>query len=174
MPKNSPIRAKTLETTSFKEDKMIPIDILIDRERELEKFIYATWLRNYKSSYAARGIQGAVYFPYQSLRIERVLHSPKTTILKACNKEDHSQSFGYSIFENEVGSQIFVHHFTFVKSEFRRMGIAKMLLEKTKELVPFEKTPIKYYSHHNCNEKNKWVATLLEEKWHCIYNPYVA
>lgn len=150
----------------------IPVSIAIDKARSIEKFVYATWLRQFKESYFARSIKPKIFFPYQSLLIERIFQKETSLLIKAHLQEDEDQFFGYSIVDINPSLSTFVHHFTFVKMEFRKMGIGSSLMKFALDMCP--DGYVKYYSHNNANSKNSWVNDWIEDKWGCAYNPYTA
>jgi hypothetical protein len=92
-----------------------------------EAFIYATWLRNYKSSsYFAKRIRHAVFFSGHKKVIEFILAKPQTTTLIAHPKDDPNTMLGYLVCEMVEKPTV---HFTFVKEAFRKMGILRRLME---------------------------------------------
>jgi hypothetical protein len=85
-----------------------------------KKVIYETHLRKQVID------PSAFRFYYPPLIQETLLRS---TIRVACLKEDQDVCLGYSVFEEDI------LHFVFVKSNFRRLGLATLLMPKTIKTV---------------------------------------
>lgn len=90
-------------------------------------FIYSTWLNSlWADCESARGPQGPTFFSQYPRIIDHLLGSPSTQTVIACHFEDPNVIFGYLVASPPVA------HYTFVKSNFRRYGIAKALIDHLK------------------------------------------
>jgi len=122
-----------------------------DMEEADKNFILATFLRGlyYGDSWFSL-IPKYIFMKSYKPVAEHMVNSGKNNIKIACLKEDPSVILGYSIMSNDYMSV----HWTFVKSAWRKRGIAKHLLPKSPvqvtHLTPlgksllnkFETTPI--------------------------------
>jgi GNAT superfamily N-acetyltransferase len=119
-------------------------------EPEDHAFIYATWLRSYRDSNAARSLvdDPRFYYEYHHAIIEAILSRGSVTVAVAIG--DPKTILGYAVHEPRT------LHYVYVKHGFRRMGIAKALLS----------FPIETYTH-----RSKMAAVLtVPRTWH--YNGY--
>lgn len=125
-------------------------------EPEDTNFIYSSWLKSYRQSDFSKKTPNNIYYTFQKSRIDRL--AKDATILIACSPDNPQQIYGYAIGTSEV------FHYVYVKYTYRKLGVAKRLLEI---LNPkFGETPIicshcsNYWSEHS----NKYKLT---------YNPYL-
>lgn len=88
-------------------------------------FVFATWLHAYKKeSYFAKRIKRDVFFKEHHRLIELLLG--KSQILVAHPIGEPDVILGYLVYTSGVV------HFAFVKPEFRKLGIAKTMLNAAK------------------------------------------
>lgn len=94
---------------------------------EHEAFIYSSWL-NVCSTRAewARRVGAKRFFKMHHLVIERLFHRG-AIFLVAAMREDPNVLFGYLVAEREI-AECPVIHFCYVKSTFRELGIANLLV----------------------------------------------
>jgi len=85
-------------------------------------FIYATWLRSYKhDSPLTKYTKRTLFFDEHQKLLDRLL--PKIQVIVACDENDQDLIFGFLAFEPKIV------HFVYVKEPFRKMGIARKLIE---------------------------------------------
>lgn len=123
-------------------------------------FIFNSWLKCYRHSKAALQIQNEVYFSGQHKVIEGL--AKRSTFVIACNPDDESQIYGYSV--GETVDNVTVVHFIYVKEPYRKLGLACTLLAA---LGHEAGTPYIYTHKTHAAEK-------LEKKHPMIYHPYLA
>ncbi len=88
-------------------------------------FIYATWLQSFwADNESSRGSAGPTFFNEYPKVVDHILAQSKTVV--ACKFDDPLVIYGYLVASPPIA------HYTFVKSNFRRYGIAKALLEHLK------------------------------------------
>lgn len=88
-------------------------------------FVMSTWLKGLRYGNDTFGlIDSKVYFDAYHKIIEALINLPETMIVVACLKEDSEVILGYSV----VNPTKNLVHFTFVKSAWRGIGIAKNLV----------------------------------------------
>ena len=92
-------------------------------------FIFNSWLKSYRSSDVVKPIMNEVFFAEQHRLIEHLITQHKVII--ACNADNPDQVYGFICAGATEG--IFTVHYIYVKQAFRRMGIAKMLLDNKPE-----------------------------------------
>ena len=100
---------------------------LLVREAELADipFIRDSWKHSFHEGGHAPRCEPILFWEGQSDVITRLLG--RSRVLVASNPEDRAQIFGWVCFE-QVGP-LGVVHYVVVKRPFRRMGVAKSLLE---------------------------------------------
>jgi hypothetical protein len=120
-------------------------------------FVYATWLRAFRTSAFAHGIRTSVYFAGQHRRVATILARPGTTVLIAAPDGDDLTILGYAVIEGHTV------HWVHVKEAFRRFGLARALLAGLPETFRF--------SHRI----GGLVESLIREHApHAIYDPYLS
>lgn len=88
-------------------------------------FILATWLRGLRyGNEWFELIPKDVYFEFYQKVIETILSRPETSVKVACLKDDGDVILGYAVYS---GNRL---DWTFVKKEWRSIGIAKSLIPK--------------------------------------------
>jgi len=88
-------------------------------------FIYSTWLNNvWASSEHDIACSKHFFFTSYSKVIDEILNDKATLVSVACAPDDASVIYGYCVSHNKT------IHFIFVKSIFRRCGIATALCER--------------------------------------------
>jgi len=122
-------------------------------------FIFSAWLKSFRTSLFARNLTNSVYFTEHHKVIEKIVKNAH--VIVACNDADPSQIYGW-ICAQEVDG-IFCLHYIYVKHPFRKMGLAKMLINA------FEhgKDCAGIYTHHTR------VFEILAIKLNLIYHPYI-
>ena len=124
-----------------------------DAHPEDINFIYATWLRSYRTgSSIGRQSRNTIYYREYNKVIDQILNS--STIKIACLDEDELIILGYAVFDREN------IHYIFVKEAFRRLGIAKRLVESSL-ILP-----------ETCTHST-YLAEAVIEKFKLTYNPFL-
>ncbi len=97
-----------------------------------KNFIFASWLRGmyYGDSWLSLMNKDVFMSTYHRV-IETLLESPGVQIKVACLKDDPDCILGYAVLSRVTP----VLHWTFVKSAWRGIGIAKMLVPKETKIV---------------------------------------
>ena len=112
-------------------------NLIIFRPFELadEAFIFTTWLNglyfgsdSVKKFYDAIEITKDQFFKKYHKVIEIILDCPSVNINVACLKEDPDVILGYSVTDTIHNEPTL--HYVFVKSAWRKMGLAKELIPK--------------------------------------------
>ena len=86
-------------------------------------FVYATWLRSYRhASSFARKISNTIYYHWHHRIIENAF-ARGATIKIAALDDAPAVIIGYIVVEGSTA------HYVYVKGDFRKMGVAKALLE---------------------------------------------
>lgn len=125
-----------------------------DFKPEDKSFIMATFLRGlYYGNTWFGAIPKDIFMNNYKHIIEALLHNPKTTLKIACLKEDKDVILGYSILSADYQTI----HWVFVKSAWRKQGIAKTLVPQH---------PV--YATH-LSELGKVLLTKLQG---AVFNPF--
>lgn len=125
---------------------------------EDKNFILNSWLKSYRNSPFAKQMINPVYFKNHEKLLKTLISSCLITI--ACNPEDEWQVYGYIVFEN-LGNDVSVIHYAYVKRTFRKLGIAKQIFES----INPQNTP-SFYTHHTKH------VDYLKNKASLIFDPY--
>jgi GNAT superfamily N-acetyltransferase len=136
---------------------MLPIEIRLYDKLGDEAFLYSTWLKSYRNS--VRGCPTPIYNIGQRYRINKILAAPDTIIQVACHPETRELMFGYMVSGNNNSL-----HYLYVKSQYRKAGIAKALLETFDKQLPIQ------YSH---KANDICIERKLKNLPAFIYNPYL-
>jgi GNAT superfamily N-acetyltransferase len=86
-------------------------------------FITSSWAQSY---YPQCGLGFEDYKHYQNILINNIITNSINTI--ACDEQDHDHIFGYIIHDMYMNEPVI--HYTYVKALYRRMGIAKALMNE--------------------------------------------
>lgn len=117
-------------------------------------FIFSTWLRGLRyGNEVFNFINSEIYFRFYQQVIESILGRPGISIKIACLKEDPEVILGYSVSEKDV------LHYIFVKTSWRRIGIANDLVPKNLSTV----------THITSVGK----SILIKKYPHVIFNPFL-
>ncbi len=122
-------------------------------------FIFNSWLKNFRTSPTTLGIASPVFYQQHHKVLEGLCKRASLTV--ACNNTDIGQIYGYLCCEKVEDTLVI--HFIYVKETFRRLGVARMLLE-AQGWGP--KMPI-FYTH-----KTR-MTIALSDKFPIVYNPYL-
>ena len=136
----------------------MPIRLRIANPEDVN-FIFSSWLRNYRASEMTRPMSNEVFYAEQHRLIEALILKSKVVI--ACNNNDPSQMYGWICAGETDG--IFTLHYIYVKHAFRRMGIAKMLIEACGHTG----ASAGIYTHHT------FPMTLWANRYLLLFQPYV-
>jgi hypothetical protein len=95
-------------------------------------FILSTWLRGlYYGGPFFREIEKSSFFKHYQLIVKGIL--ARSQIQIACLKEDHDVILGYAVTQEKNTDVIL--HWVFVKSAWRRVGLARDLIPNTVSAV---------------------------------------
>lgn len=122
-------------------------------------FIFNSWLKSYRTSEMCKPMTNEVYFAEQHRLIENLVTSCKVII--ACNEQDPKHLYGWICAGDTDG--IFTLHYIYIKQAFRKMGLAKMLLE----ICGHDGSTMGIYTHHTLPMKF-WAGRYI-----LLYQPYV-
>ena len=117
-------------------------------------FIFASWLRSYKTSDFAKNIPPRTYFTWHHAIVEHLLK--RSTVLIAHPTDSPNTIVGYMVHEKNV------IHYCSVKKDFRKLGVAtRLILESQIDLNKCQ------YTH-----STKDIAFLYQKFPNLEYNPY--
>lgn len=126
---------------------------------EDKNFIYATWLRGlyYDKDSWFKNINKEIFMENYHKVIEKILYSPNAQVKIACLKNDPDVILGYSV--TRIYPEVKVLDWVFVKSAWRKIGIAKGLVSEDVKAVTHLTTPGK---------------SILKSKMPLVlYNPFI-
>lgn len=106
-------------------------DLIAYREMKPEdlNFIYSTWLKGLRyGNEWFEFITKEAYYTFYHRIIELILQKPTILIKVACLKDDPDVILGYAVSEGSV------LHWVFVKSAWRKIGLAKDLIPEFKSV----------------------------------------
>ena len=90
-------------------------------------FVISSWLDSFRDSHTAGMISMASYFEIMWPQVEALVDRPGSRTIVACNAGDARQLHGFITFDTATGSDPPIVHYVYVKSPFRRWGIARGL-----------------------------------------------
>lgn len=93
-------------------------------------FILKTWLRSYRRMQPFA--PDDLYYPNQQQVIDSIFQSPSAKCVIACDEEKPEFIFGFAVGEHLTTTddrEPLVMHYTFTKLMYRRLGVARELLE---------------------------------------------
>ena len=90
-------------------------------------FIFNSWLKSGRNCSMSKHVDNAVYYSEHHKLVEKLLK--RCSVLVAVDVKDTSNVYGYIVYEKIDG--LFTIHFTYVKHNFRMLGIMSELLKKT-------------------------------------------
>lgn len=128
-----------------------------------KNLIYNAWLNGFSDSYFAFGIPKQIYFEVHAAIITGLLQSAK--VLVACNPDDDSHIFGFLVYYPSYSQRKFVVHYVYVKSSYKRLGVATALKIAMQSQEDLAEAPI--VATHMTSEGR------FLKKWGVIYNPYI-
>lgn len=96
-------------------------------------FIYSSWLKSYSKHEDSVRMRKSTYFRYYKKVLDAILMSNK--ILIACNPDDAGQVYGYIVYNEDAHKElgVTVLHYVYVKYTFRKLGIARYLLNQIED-----------------------------------------
>lgn len=125
-------------------------------------FIYSSWLKSYKTSFAAKDITNKIYFYHHHKLIENIVDNG-CKVLLAVDPQDDQVIYGYIVYELLPKFATPCVHYVYVKQPFRLLGIARNLLSATK----INTNKLSVCSHIT------GIAKASTEKYNFVYNPYI-
>lgn len=126
-------------------------------------FVFSSWLRSFRSARCNHLIPKDIYFANEKACIERTLVTNSLLFGVLANPEDQRHIIGYVI--AEMDPQRIIVHWCYVKSTFRRMGFARVMLNVVTCLAAGR--PI-YCSHLSANDD---FFRHITSKYQMTYNP---
>jgi GNAT superfamily N-acetyltransferase len=144
---------------------MIQIEIDIKHSSSIDKekaFIYNSWLKSFGKSTEARRMAAKVYFEGYSKIVDSILKNSFVAI--ALNPDDADQILGYVVFNYDEDINLSVVHYVYVKEAFRKLGIAKKLMEQIQPKLG-EEAMICTFANHIFDD--------LRDKYLLTYDPFM-
>lgn len=146
----------------------MPLKLRLAREGD-RNFIYNSWLKQMEGAYVTHGIPKRIYYAIHPEIITDLLQCSKT--IMAVNPEDDDHIYGYITFFPDYENNRLIMHFVFVKSSYRKFGVATALKQSMYDLesdLMDNPSLVATHSTERMCSKN-----FLSEKWRFIYNPYL-
>lgn len=122
-------------------------------------FIFNAWLRSYRTSDFARNIDSKIYYSEQHNLIERLLQKSETLVI--VSETDSTQIYGFICSTKTDG--ILTIHYLYVKHSFRKLGLARSLLQVAKH----DPSIASVYTHETKTGKK------LSKIFNMFYHPYI-
>lgn len=128
-------------------------------------FICKSWLKTHRESLEVRGIGNTTYYNHFSPLINKLLCKRTVNTIVVCSKSDPNQLYGFISYACEEGVTFI--HFIYIKSTYRKLGLAKQLLR-----ILFKEAESETLI---CTFATPTFFRLREEKpeLNLIYNPYL-
>ncbi len=139
----------------------LPIKYRLPQPSDLP-FIYSTWLRSYRQMPFAKNMSNDTFFYHHKQVIETILAKPNTSIVLIHEESDPNHLYGYSVIESY--GEAFIIHYIYIKHSYRRLGLARDLLESQ---ITSLGTKLTFVTHESRNHMK------FKDKFQLEYNPYL-
>lgn len=139
-----------------------------DMTPEDANFIYNSWLKSYRDSYAVQGVGNGLYYEYHhDLAKDLMVHSVENGgQLIACDPEDPSVIYGYVVY-SRINSNPCIHYI-YVKHPFRKFGLAQAFIDR----VWKDKRNPCVFTH--MTRQGKIIFNKLKDQGlEAVFNPYL-
>ena len=127
-----------------------------------EAFIHSSWLRSFRASFGMRATPSKLYYAHQKQMIGYILSRPTTSVVIACNAEDHAQRFGWVCYETAPSHTI---HYVYTKHPYREMGVANSLLINAYD------AKLSQFGVTQATHETKMLK-FLQTNFEMLYNPF--
>lgn len=124
-----------------------------------QSFVFNAWLKSYRSQEIFRNIPNQLFFAGQQKVVERLINNHETLVITS---DDPNQIIGFVNYE-VLGNNIILHY-VYVKHAFRRMGIAKEVINK---VIPYLGNKPVLFSHETRLPKP------ILEKYKLVFNIFI-
>lgn len=136
------------------------------------KFITSSWVNSYKSAPSVSYMRDHSYYTHQHLLIEYLI--PASRVIVAVDKSDPHRIYGWLVYE--YNAPTLTLHYTYVKIECRRNGLATALItEAFRQASQHETKPSRIVWTHQTNKGRHFMGTIgprLLDPLPYEYNPY--
>ena len=137
---------------------MIAVDVRPATESDMS-FIKNSYLLRMRNAPQYKMVTNDVFFLHFNKAVETLC---KDNILVACNKDDSTQIFGYIIYGTVTEAELDAVHFFYVKSTYRKLGVARALIKAIPQPV--------IYTNHTIEGK---IVLTKVIKSKAFYNPFL-
>lgn len=143
-------------------------------------FIMKSWMSKTRHCSFVRNIPNDVFTVEHHNLVEKLLR--RSNVLVACNPQSSDHVYGYLVWEPEP---LYIH-FIFVKSVFRKLGVARHLLSEAVPALFTPDAPKLYCSHANelfnpmqvLDSEGKKTGVekpnYTVQRYRLVFNPYPA
>ena len=132
--------------------------------RAEQTFIIRTWLDLYRLNYTSRSIPNEVYFWHHHKLVESLRDRPQAKWIVCAHPDDASVIFAFGC--GELTPEAPVLHFAFVKSRFRRWGLATRIVDELAQ--GYDRPPALVVTHMTPDFRR------FRHQLPVIFNPYLA
>lgn len=131
-------------------------------------FLTSSWLRSFRDSCQVWGVGNDTYFSRHHSVISKLVTRGVTLVLTLEEDDDHILGFvNYEVFQGKL-----VFHYIFIKPAFRKLGLAKMILQKVEEVEARPGSGLKKFHSHRT--KVQWeIMKAHPNDWDFEYDPYL-
>jgi GNAT superfamily N-acetyltransferase len=144
---------------------MIQIEIDMKHSNMLtteKSFVYNSWLKSYGKSRESQRMSSKVYFHNYTKIIDGILED--CYVAFALNPDDLDQIFGFVVFNYDEDINLTVIHYIYVKEAFRKLGLAKKLMQQIQPQLGSEPMICTFANH---------IFDDLREKYLLAYDPFM-
>jgi GNAT superfamily N-acetyltransferase len=139
--------------------KELPIKIRGVADEDVP-FIFNSWLKSYRESGPiCSNVSNTIYYDSHHKLIQKILL--RSQVFIACDNAFPDQIIGYIVGESIDG--VFVLHYVYVKHNFRKKGVGKLLLNSFNH----------DQTYASCCTHMTSVGDKLAAKFNVMYHPYV-
>ena len=126
---------------------------------EDKAFVFNSWLKSFRNGFFCKNVDNTIYFLNHHKIVDSCTLKGKTIV--CCNADDPKIIYGYVCYEEIEGQ--FVLHYVYVKNIYRKLGLAKQLLQRTGH----DFNVLGCYTHQTI------VGVQKEEQYNLVYHPYL-
>jgi hypothetical protein len=132
-------------------------------------FVTSGWLNSYRRGSAVRDVPNDVYYHHEQALIQRLWRDKGVTWLIGCHPSDTTFAYGFLCGEATDAGPVL--HYTYVKGDDRKFGVAGELLEAFLAGQPRDRA---FYTHKTptWDYLLKRSSRFRMEDW--LYNPWLA
>jgi GNAT superfamily N-acetyltransferase len=142
---------------------MIEIEIDMKHSNMLtteKAFVYNSWLKSYGKSREPQRMSFKVYFHNYTKILDGILAD--CYVAFALNPDDLDQIFGFVVFNYDEDINLTVIHYIYVKEAFRKLGLARKLMQQIQPALGTEPMICTFANHVFDDLREKYLLAFYQ------------